>query len=94
MGIPPEKMARLFEPNFKTEGARVRTSLGLFISYQVVMKHEGRIEVESWVGEGSTFTVSLPLAPNRLGGQIHLAQTVGRSGILRESTTQPCKVCL
>ena len=88
VGIPLERMDRLFEPNFKTEGARVRTSLGLFISYQVMRKHEGHIEVESWVGEGSTFTVSLPLAPNRLGGQIHLAQTVGQTGILRESTLQ------
>ena len=66
VGIPPERMDRLFEPNFKTEGTRVRTSLGLFISYQVVRKHEGRIEVESRVGEGSTFTVFLPLEPKRL----------------------------
>ena len=69
VGIPPERMDRLFEPNFKTEGVRVRTSLGLFISYQVVKGHEGRIAFESRVGEGSTFTVFLPLEPKRLVGR-------------------------
>ena len=69
VGIPPERMDRLFEPNFKTEGARVKTSLGLFISYQVVTKHEGRIEVDSRVGGGSTFTVFLPLEAKTLRGQ-------------------------
>ncbi len=86
-GIPLEKMDRLFEPNFKTEGTRVRTSLGLFISHQVVTKHEGRIEVESQVGRGSTFTVFLPLEPKRLGGRSHPAQTVSRTGILQQFTT-------
>ena len=86
-GIQPKRMDRLFEPNFKTEGARVRTSLGLFISHQVVTKHEGRIEVESQVGEGSTFTVFLPLEPKRLGERSHPAQTVSRTGILQQFTT-------
>ena len=87
VGIPPERMDRLFEPNFKTEGARVKTSLGLFISYQVVRKHEGRIEVESRVGGGSTFTIFLPLEPKRLGRQSQPAQTAGRTGILHQFTT-------
>ena len=87
VGIPPERMDRLFEPNFKTEGARVKTSLGLFISYQVVRKHEGRIEVESRVGGGSTFTVFLPLKPKRLGGRSHPAQTVSRTGISQQFAT-------
>ena len=87
VGIHPERMDRLFEPNFKTQGARVKTSLGLFISYQVMRKHEGRIEAESRVGCGSTFSVFLPLEPKRLGGRSHLAQTVSRTGILQQFTT-------
>ena len=84
VGIPPERMDRLFEPNFKTEGARVKTSLGLFISYQVVRKHEGRIEVESRVGGGSTFTVFLPLEAKTLRGQKIRRPPESNSHLLKE----------
>jgi len=57
-GIPAEDIPRIFEPFFtrKLKG----TGLGLTISYGIVERHGGRIEVESRVGEGSTFTVILP----------------------------------
>lgn len=60
IGILPDQKEGIFEPNFKKDGPRVRTGLGLFISYNIVQNHKGHIEVESDVGKGSTFTVILP----------------------------------
>jgi signal transduction histidine kinase len=59
-GIPPEHLGRIFDPGFTTKGAGVGTGLGLAICYQIVEAHGGRIGVESVVGKGSTFVVSLP----------------------------------
>lgn len=60
-GIKPEDMPRLFEPFFTTKEVGKGTGLGLAISYSIIQKHQGTIEVESQVGQGSTFTVILPL---------------------------------
>jgi signal transduction histidine kinase len=60
MGIPQEEIHTLFEPGFAKRGSRVKAGLGLFSSYNIVQKHHGRIEVESEVGKGSTFTIVLP----------------------------------
>lgn len=59
-GIPPEDLGRLFEPFYTTRDGG--TGLGLAISYGIVERQGGRIEVESRVGVGSTFTVVLPSA--------------------------------
>ncbi|HEV8663546.1 MAG TPA: ATP-binding protein [Candidatus Methylomirabilis sp.] len=64
-GIPPEEVPRVFERFFRgREAAAARrvpgTGLGLHISKAIVEAHGGRIGVESRVGEGSTFTVTLP----------------------------------
>jgi len=61
MGIPPEVQERLFEPFFTTKGEQ-GTGLGLAICYRIVQEHAGDIAVESVPGEGTTFTVRLPLA--------------------------------
>lgn len=57
-GIPPEEIGRIFEPFYTTrpEGS----GLGLAISYGIVERHGGRIEVQSRIGQGSTFTIVLP----------------------------------
>ncbi len=63
-GIPPENLHRIFDPFFTTKPAGQGTGLGLSVSYGIIASHGGRIEVSSEVGNGSTFTVYLPLAEN------------------------------
>ena len=60
IGIPSDRLQRLFEPDFKRKGPRVKAGLGLFTSYQIMQKHRGEIRVASTPGLGSTFTVVLP----------------------------------
>lgn len=60
-GIPPENLPRLFEPFFTTKLAGKGTGLGLAICQKIIDNHRGRIEVASQVGEGATFTFSIPL---------------------------------
>lgn len=61
MGIPPENMAKIFDPFYTTKEAGKGTGLGLAVSYNIVKKFKGDIKVESRVGEGTTFTVILPV---------------------------------
>jgi two-component system NtrC family sensor kinase len=62
-GIPPETLKHIFEPFFttKTKGEHKGTGLGLSITYGLVKKLGGRINVDSTVGQGTTFTVLLPI---------------------------------
>jgi signal transduction histidine kinase len=59
-GIAPENMSRIFDPGFTTKGVGVGTGLGLSICYKIVTAHRGSIDVESTLGKGSTFTVTIP----------------------------------
>jgi signal transduction histidine kinase len=60
-GIPPENLARIFEPFYTTKAPGKGTGLGLSVSYRIVQQHGGQIRVESRPGAGSVFTVILPL---------------------------------
>jgi signal transduction histidine kinase len=62
-GIAPEHMNRIFEPFFTTKPVGKGTGLGLSLSYGIVRRHKGRLEVESVVGQGTTFRVVLPINP-------------------------------
>jgi len=59
-GIPEEIQAKIFEPFFTTKPAGKGTGLGLSVSYGIIKNHKGEIRVESGVGQGTTFTISLP----------------------------------
>jgi signal transduction histidine kinase len=61
IGIPPENLARIFDPGFTTKRGGVGTGLGLALCYKILDKHHGRIHVESTVGAGTTFFVELPV---------------------------------
>ena len=58
-GLAPELRARIFEPFFTTKGAE-GTGLGLAVSYGIVKRHGGEIDVASAPGRGTTFTLRLP----------------------------------
>ena len=59
-GIDEDTLAKMFEPFFTTKAAGEGTGLGLAISSQIMAQHQGDIQVQSTVGEGTTFTLTLP----------------------------------
>jgi signal transduction histidine kinase len=62
-GIPPQNLKRIFEPFFTTKPVGSGTGLGLSLSYSIVNKHGGRIDVASKPDVGTVFTIKLPVAP-------------------------------
>ena len=60
-GIPPDDLRRIFEPFYTTKGRGKGTGLGLAICRQLTAALGGAISVESAPGQGSTFTVRLPM---------------------------------
>lgn len=61
-GIAPENMKRIFDPFFTTKPVGQGTGLGLSLTYGIVQKHGGRVEVDSKVGVGTTFRLILPVS--------------------------------
>ena len=67
-GITPENMPKLFDPFFTTKEIGQGTGLGLSVVYGIVHEHGGQIDVASRTGQGTTFTIYLPIAgPETLG---------------------------
>ena len=62
-GIPEHNLQRIFDPFFTSKAVGKGTGLGLSVSHGIVRSHGGTIEVESVVGEGSTFRIRLPIDP-------------------------------
>jgi signal transduction histidine kinase len=60
-GIPPENLKRIFDPFFTTKKVGQGTGLGLALSYGIIQKHNGQIDVESESGVGTVFRIVLPL---------------------------------
>ena len=61
-GIPEENLKKIFDPFFTTKAVGKGTGLGMSISYRVINDHKGKIEVDSTVGKGTKFTITLPIS--------------------------------
>ena len=62
-GIEEDKIGRIFEPFYTTKEVGKGTGLGLSITYDIIRKHNGAIQVKSKPGEGTTFTIKIPVIP-------------------------------
>ena len=62
-GIPEQNLRRIFDPFFTSKAVGKGTGLGLSVSHGIIEAHGGVIEVQSKIGEGSTFSIFLPLMP-------------------------------
>ncbi len=60
-GIPSEELGKIFDPGFTTKSRGVGTGLGLSISYNIIQKHNGKIEVKSVLDKGTEFIITLPV---------------------------------
>ncbi|MFH2067427.1 MAG: ATP-binding protein [Pseudomonadota bacterium] len=60
-GIPAENISKIFDPFFTTKEIGKGTGLGLNIAYQIIENHNGRIQVDSKIGEGTVFRIYLPI---------------------------------
>jgi two-component system NtrC family sensor kinase len=58
-GISAEHLPRIFEPFFSTKGGK-SMGIGLAVSWNIINQHGGRLDVESKVGEGVTFSIKMP----------------------------------
>ncbi|MFZ0311224.1 MAG: ATP-binding protein [Candidatus Korobacteraceae bacterium] len=75
IGIPDEHLAHIFEPFYTTKEAG-GSGLGLAISQNIVERHGGTIQVKSVVGEGTTFTIVLPIDSQRPAGATNAGRTL------------------
>jgi two-component system NtrC family sensor kinase len=66
-GIAPDIIDQIFDPFFTTKKEGVGTGLGLSVSYSIIKKHGGRMEVNSTPGQGTCFTIFLPMAAMTTG---------------------------
>jgi signal transduction histidine kinase len=66
-GISPENMRKLFTPFFTTKGKGKGVGLGLAVAYGIIQRHQGKIEVQSKEGEGTLFTIYLPVHHQKEG---------------------------
>lgn len=60
-GIPKDHLTKIFDPFFTTKEVGEGTGLGLYVTSMIVLRHQGRMEVESEVGKGTVFTVRFPI---------------------------------
>jgi two-component system NtrC family sensor kinase len=68
VGVPPEHLARIYDPFFTTKGVGRGTGLGLSIAYGIVQEHHGRIQCESVQGQGTRFVLDFEAATSELPG--------------------------
>lgn len=78
-GIPKKYLDKIFEPYFTTKDQQKGTGLGLFISQNIITKHNGLITVESEIGKGTTFKIYLPFTKTEIQEQKKIIQTKVKS---------------
>jgi two-component system, NtrC family, sensor kinase len=61
-GIPEDVLTKIFDPFFTTKSVGEGTGLGLSIVHGIIERHGGELKVESRIGDGTLFTIKLPLA--------------------------------
>jgi two-component system NtrC family sensor kinase len=74
-GIAPEDLPRIFDPFFTTKPVGDGTGLGLSVIYSIIERHHGSIDVQSKVGDGTTFTVTIPIDAEPDGVQPSVGKT-------------------
>ncbi|MDQ3813743.1 MAG: ATP-binding protein, partial [Armatimonadota bacterium] len=91
MGMSPEQVSQLFQKFYRTPDAQARgikgTGLGLYLVKRLVEAHDGQIEVESAVGQGTTFTVTLPQTSSQSPDEYVLPGRNGKAAV--EKTPSP-----
>jgi two-component system NtrC family sensor kinase len=86
-GIPPEIVGRLFSPFFTTK--EKGTGLGLAISYGIMERHGGTIDVQTKLGKGTTFIVSLPISAGEEQGEEEGSSSMLQNSFFRERNVWP-----
>jgi signal transduction histidine kinase/ActR/RegA family two-component response regulator len=85
-GIPRDKLEMIFDPFFTTKETGKGTGLGLSVSRAIVREHQGTMSAESLIGEGTTFTVELPLVTGEAAGE------AGEEARERPAPTRPLRL--
>jgi two-component system NtrC family sensor kinase len=78
IGITEESKKRIFDPFFTTKRMGEGTGLGLAICDKIIKEHSGNIEVESEVGKGSTFLISIPVPERNEADEQNISPSPGR----------------
>jgi signal transduction histidine kinase len=60
-GIKQEDIPKIFEPGYTTKGVGIGLGLGLYISYNIIQNHKGKISVISESGKGAEFIITIPM---------------------------------
>jgi signal transduction histidine kinase len=68
-GIPKDTLPRIFDPFYTTKPIGTGTGLGLSLSYGIIQKHGGKIDVETEVGRGTVFRITLPIRHTETGSE-------------------------
>jgi PAS domain S-box-containing protein len=95
VGIPRADLSKVFEPFWSTKGFDIGTGMGLAVSHGIIARHGGEISVESVEGQGTTFTIELPLAqapPAKAASVSEVPQSLALSILIIDDTTAVLEV--
>ena len=90
-GMTPEVSAKVFDPFFTTKG-KAGMGLGLSVSYGIIRRHEGSVEVESEVGRGTTFRILLPTASAACVGTAPACEAARPEEPARKGGARPIRI--